>query len=812
MNEQPRWFSMRPTDNVLLWLFFSAISACGNVVVETSGAAGEAGAPVGGASSTSTFQSGGTGGMGADAGAGGTGGDVNLPCSTNPCQNGGACVVVGAGFECNCPCGFGGNLCESPPDNKAIAVSAGLSHSLALLSDGTVWVWGGGESGQLGNANLTSSLNPVQVSNLTNIIAVGAGASGYSVAVNSAGQVWTWGNNLEGQLGLGAVYPTEPTPVQVPNLSNVVAVSTGQSHVLALTASGQVWAWGNNSNGQVGSGNLSNVEPNPVKVPGLSNVQAISAGKAHSLAVDANGLVWAWGGSSKGQLGNGSFFGDKNLPIAVPGLTNAIAVAAGDLHSLVLKNDGTVWAFGLNDVGQLADGTVEDKSVPVQTPIVGAVSVAAGDDTSFAILEDGTVVGWGYNSVGQLGNGSLSGADSANPPAPVLQLPAVASVAAGRYHNLALTASGLVLGWGAPNGGTLGNGAGAERLVPTRISTFPPSTRVTAGGSTLVLGVDGQIRGVGLNGQGELGDGTFSPRTVPSTVKNLTNVSDLGQMRNTGVAVENGNAFCWGANGAGQVGNGTLTGANVPFQTLSNVGMIAGGSFHTAALTQDGMVWGWGSNADGQLGNGTSQNSTLPVQTNITEVTSIAAGANHTLAVKQDKTVWAWGSNLSGALGNGTTQNGNLPSQVVGLANVIQVAAGADHSLALTESGQVWAWGGNGNGQLGTSPGSPGLSPIPVSGLPQMTRIAAGPGLSFAISTTGDLWAWGYAAKGQLGNNSTSPVVGPTQVVGLTQVVDVAAGPDAAFAITSNGSVWAWGSGALFGDGGLVVSNLYCAE
>jgi alpha-tubulin suppressor-like RCC1 family protein len=289
----------------------------------------------------------------------------------------------------------------------AKAVGAGAGHSLGLTSDGTVWAWGLNAHGQLGDATTTNRVTPVQVQNLSGITAI-AGGESFSLALKGDGTVWAWGENAIGQLGDGTTTERH-TPVQVgtPPLSEVTAIAAGQGHNLALRSDGTVWAWGLNARGELGDGTTTD-RLTPVQVQNLSGIKAIGAGDNHSLAVRSNGTVWAWGYNSRGQLGDGTTI-ERHTPGQVSNLSGIKAVAGGQSYSLALKNDGTVWAWGQNNVGELGDGSNMDRFTPVPVgvpPLSEVTAIAAHSGHSLALRSDGLVQAWGWNVNGQLGDGT----------------------------------------------------------------------------------------------------------------------------------------------------------------------------------------------------------------------------------------------------------------------------------------------------------------------------------------------------------------------------------------------------------------------
>jgi len=202
-------------------------------------------------------------------------------------------------------------------------------------------------------------------------------------------------------------YQPPPSPPQPSPQPPRPPLAAGGTHSLALRADGTVWAWGWNDQGQLGDGTDTD-RHTPVRVRGLTDVVAVAAGRAHSLALRADGTVWAWGSNEDGELGDGTDT-DRHTPVKVPGLSDVVAVAARDWHSLALRADGTVWAWGNNRFGQLGDGTDTDRHTPVKVPgLTDVVAVAAGEYHSLALRADGTVWAWGRNGYGQLGDGTTT--------------------------------------------------------------------------------------------------------------------------------------------------------------------------------------------------------------------------------------------------------------------------------------------------------------------------------------------------------------------------------------------------------------------
>ena len=314
-----------------------------------------------------------------------------------------------------------------------IQVSAGVLHSLALRSDGTVWAWGNNWFGQLGNGTVTSTSAAVRVTGLTGVIQVSAGGV-HSLALRSDGTVWEWGDDGTAEY---------LTPVQVPGLTGVTKISAGGMFSLALRSDGTVWAWGRNQVGQLGDGTTA-ASRVPVQVTGLSQVTSIAAGYDASLATRTRGItaltsVWAWGGNSKGQLGDGTFT-NHLTPGQVTGIDTPFvaSISAGYRFAVVLATDGSAWGWGADESGQLDNAPTSN---PVTRPVrmtgtgSGITRLSAGYDHVLALRSNGTVLAWGANSDGQLGDG---GTASTSGPVQVLGLTGVSQVSAGWKFSLAV--------------------------------------------------------------------------------------------------------------------------------------------------------------------------------------------------------------------------------------------------------------------------------------------------------------------------------------------------------------------------------------
>lgn len=356
-------------------------------------------------------------------------------------------------------------------EKSLVRIAGGHSHSLALASDGSVFAWGANGSGRLGNQSSIDSVMPVAVDQTgvladESIIAIVAGDA-HSLALSEAGRVFAWGANSHGQLGDGSsISRNAPVAVMAEGLltgMRVVAIAAGGNHSLALTEDGRVFAWGLGTSGQLGRGNnTTSLTPVAVTHDGAlfgKRVMAIAAGGQFSLALTTEGLVYAWGSNSSGQLGI-SGPSSSNVPVAAGGSGGQIdgstveMIAAGLAHAMVLTTDGRAFCWGSGTNGQLGyggtNGGPTPRAVNTSTALAGKsiALIACGANFSLASTVDGMAVGWGNNSSSQLGSGSSS-SQTVNPVAIATATGAlgqrqIIALAGGASHSLALCGLGTL--------------------------------------------------------------------------------------------------------------------------------------------------------------------------------------------------------------------------------------------------------------------------------------------------------------------------------------------------------------------------------
>jgi alpha-tubulin suppressor-like RCC1 family protein len=350
------------------------------------------------------------------------------------------------------------------------AIVAAHQHALALNTDGTVVSWGLNTTGALGRSTGGGAQEPDVVPSFSGVVGIGAFGDQYratSFAVKGDGTLWGWGDGDNGKLGNGST-SDQSSPTQVSTLTDVVAVAPGNWHTIALESDGDVYAWGLRVSGALGDGSTSSHVTTPQQISALSakEIVAIASGYQFSLALEDDGTVWAWGRNVEGQLGDGTTT-QRTTPVQVPNLSGITAIAAGGYHALALQGDGgIVWAWGDNSEGQLGDGTTTNRSTPIRVA-ENVLSISAFTDTSLLLHEDSgylrSVLGAGIHQGYYIDSSTPLDSDTFIP----LLRDDFVQVAAGSWIQLALRADTSIVEWGTmmatgADGDVVGDDTGIE--------------------------------------------------------------------------------------------------------------------------------------------------------------------------------------------------------------------------------------------------------------------------------------------------------------------------------------------------------------
>jgi alpha-tubulin suppressor-like RCC1 family protein len=744
-----------------------------------------------------------------------------------------------------------------------VAIAGGGYHTVALSSTGQVHTWGFNGNGALGNNTTTSSNIPINVSSFGSlsgqtIVTIVSGQH-HTVALSSTGQVHTWGYNVYGQLGNNTT-TNSSIPINVSSFGSlsgqtIVAIAGLGNHNIALSSTGQVHAWGYNGNGTLGNNTTTNSSI-PINVSSFGSltgqtITAIASGNYHTFAISSTSQVHTWGSNLYGQLGNNTTT-QSNIPIntvnsylALSGRT-VVAVAGGNTHNTALDTTGKVHSWGLNTSGQLGNNTVTQSNFPIDISSFGSLAgvgyraITTGSINSALLSNSGQVYTWGYNSEGELGNNTTT---QSNIPINIssfgsLSGQTIVAIAGGSSHTIALSSTGQVHTWGYNGYGQLGNNTTAQSNIPINVSSFGSLSGQTivaidAGDyHTIALSSTGQVHTWGYNISGQLGNNTTTQSNIPINVSSFGSLSGqtiiaiAGGGGHTIAISSTGQVHTWGKNDYGQLGNNTLTQSNIPtnvssFGSLSGqtIVAIAGGGYHTIALSSTGQVHTWGLNSNGALGNNTITSSSIPINTSSfgslsgQTIVTIASGQHHNIALSSSGQVHIWGYNVYGQLGNNTTTQSNIPINVssfgsLSVQTIVAIAGGGEHTVALSNTGTLHAWGTNTYGQLGNGTTTQSLVPInniSFSGITNnsvvITAISNGIDFSSALDNTGKLLVWGNNGSGQLGLGYTFNLLYPMYCVmgsiTLKTIIAINSMGNVMIALDSLGQVHTWGQNSV---------------
>jgi alpha-tubulin suppressor-like RCC1 family protein len=604
--------------------------------------------------------------------------------------------------------------------SDAVGVAAGAAFTCAVLQDGTARCWGDNTLGQLGDGGPAQPARaPTPVFALGGVRVLST-RSRHVCALRGDETLWCWGAGGNGQLGDGASM-NRAQPVRVGTLTAVTDVTTGFQHTCAATRAAGLFCWGSNDAGQLGLPSGAN-QPQPVAVPIVDNPIAVAAGALHTCAIRQGGATLCWGNNSAGQLGEGT---TSSLPTPVPvtDLVTGVQVVAGDEFSCARTSDDALFCWGDNHYGQLGIGsaTIRPRAAPVPS-VTDAAGLAAGGAHTCVVTDKMTATGherraacWGENQAGQLGYNDT--VDRSTAKDTKVEIDAV-EIAAGLEHTCARAEDGKLWCWGRGQGGRLGPDHMVDAKLPSAI-TLPPGVAVVgvaAGDAhTCVVRQDGTALCWGTNGDGQLGDGTTMDRPGPAPVLGSDGLTPLGMIDGLAAGAYHtcarswGVIRCWGRGTRGQLGDGARLSRPLPANVAPHSGdiairatAVAAGADHACALDDSGEVWCWGRGTEGQLGTGETADAPTPLNVlTLSSARNVATGGAHSCAITADRTVTCWGANDDGQLGDGTTETSAAPRPVPGLTDAEQLSAGASHTCARRTDGTVWCWGGNFAGQLG---------------------------------------------------------------------------------------------------------------
>ena len=683
------------------------------------------------------------------------------------------------------------------------------------------------------------------------------GIAGSPYASVTEGELFAWGQNDSGQIGLnfrGSTY-TIVSPVQITSSTNWKTL--GQNgNALAIKSDNTMWSWGLNQYGQTGLNNNATFSYSPKQVPGTDwSIPSTGSGATARLnaVIKTNGSLWVFGRNYGGALGLGDTV-NRSSPVQLGALTNWANVTvqnAGYIPpgytnptgcSLAVKTDGTLWAWGGNRFGTLGLGDTVNRSSPTQ--VTGSSDwskVYAGTNFCMALKTSGTLWAWGKNYNGTLGLGDSNPNSRSSPT----QIGGTwKQVNPGYNFCVGIKSDDTVWNWGNGSSGQLGRNNTTLYSSPVQMGVLNDWSKVVSMQQSCgAIKKDFTAWAWGRNQHGQLSQEDLIDRSSPTQIgtdKNWIGITsfDIGTFKAikavplvaptfagtptvTGTAqaqspvivsvnyIGNGVnlTFQWQANSV------DIPGARSKYYTISPkyvgqtlrcvvtatnaAGSVSVTSSSTSSVTElKGYLWAWGKqNGFGLLGLGDTANKSSPIQVGSSANWTVVSVGYQASAAIADGKLYVTGRNDYGKLGSGDTNNRTTFGQVGGNTNWYSVSMTRTFCAALKTDGTLWAWGNAGTGQLGQNTSYPNRSsPVQIGTDTNWMQVSAAYRNCLAVKTDGTIWSWGQNNGGQLGLGDTVYRSSPTQIGALTNWQKVNGVTGFAVASKTDGTLWAWGS------------------
>jgi alpha-tubulin suppressor-like RCC1 family protein len=470
-------------------------------------------------------------------------------------------------------------------------LSSGTSHTAAIKTDGTLWTWGDGLDGQLGNAQVNARSTPVTTfAGGTDWKQVSSGGS-HTAAIKTDGTLWTWGSGSSGILGNAQVNARSTPVTTFAGGTDWKQVSSGDAHTAAIKTDGTLWTWGLAFSGRLGNGTtIGNISTPVTTFAGGTNWKQVSSGFSHTAAIKTDGTLWTWGSGGNGRLGDATLTNKLTPVTTFAGGTNWKQVSSGFSHTAAIKTDGTLWTWGSGGNGRLGDATLTNKLTPVTTFAGGTnwKQVASGDLHTVAIKTDGTLWTWGRGSTGQLGNNQAI--DILTPVTTFAGGTDWKQVSSGTSHTAAIKTDGVdneLYVFGLNENQQLG--INYNNLIQFNVEGNNWKQVSSGDIHTAAIKTDGTLWTWGSGGSGRLGTNDMSNRFTPvTTFSGGTNWKQVASgYRHTAAIKTDGTLWTWGFGGDGQLGtNDTIT-RSTPVTTFaggSSWKQVASGDLHTVAV------------------------------------------------------------------------------------------------------------------------------------------------------------------------------------------------------------------------------------
>jgi len=504
-------------------------------------------------------------------------------------------------------------------------VSAGYNYVLGLKSDGTLWGWGYNRQSQLGMIGSNFYSVPTQIGSDSDWSKVSAGYQ-HALAVKSDNTIWGWGVNSYSQAGTSATGNVS-VPTMIGTGTDWWDVAAKNDHSIGLKADGTVWAWGRNNEGQLANGEDASFNAAPERVGTWTTWDQVESGEDFSLAVATDGSLWSWGFNNGYNLGQGEVIASGSsgnalqIPARVGTATNWSQAAGGRSFAIGKRDDGSLWGWGASYDGATGvcspgPGGVWGNSSPARIGTGNSWgSISAGSLHTVALKTDKSLWAWGRNDYAMIGT------DPGVDPMPKNCVPSRIGtdtdwdeISAHGWHNLAIKSNRTLWAWGRNNYGQAGTDNTLDPVVtPSRIGTGSNWLHVAAGDyHSLAVREDGSLWAWGYNYNSAIGTTGIGSLSYPARIGTATDWADVGAGDYFSFGIkEDGSLLAWGSNNNGQLGTSGWP-AHVPnlVSQATSFAQANGGWYHTLTLDRDGNMWSMGDNSYGQVGNGRAWQST----------------------------------------------------------------------------------------------------------------------------------------------------------------------------------------------------------
>ena len=717
-------------------------------------------------------------------------------CAANPCDAHATCANTPGSFMCTCSSGY-------QPDGTACIPLAftqlATSGTCARAADGTIWCWGAYPDQ---NGNVTPRPRPVQAAAGNDWTFIDSDGTSYC-GLRMDGSLWCWGSNSVGQLGDGSQL-NRYTPERVNAAMGWKSVSVDRSPC-GIQQDGSLWCWG----------------AGPSSLVRQLTPRQIGTDRDWTLVTAPHSREGGRAGIAFGIRADGSlwkFDVRPTDPVRV-GTATWRAYVPSEFHACGLHTDGTLWCSGTNANGEIGDGTLMDRTDPVQV----GTATDWGSVATFTKSTCGTrgasreLFCWGDGQWGEIGDGT---AQDRLVPTDVALAANSDWIAIGGSNGIdiytcGLQGNGKIFCWGSQAFGAVGDGVVASKNAPVQVGTQATWLKLSGGEAQMcAILTNGALYCWGDNSRGMLGTGTFDSASTPQRVGTFSGWSDVSVSVNasTTCAIRGSLLWCWGANDTGQFGTGTAdaTNANVPrvvqISDATTAFSHVAAAFHVCAVGDDGSLWCWGDNSAREAAD---SDATVVPPTRYGSLLwkRVAVGNATTCAIRSDDTLWCWGANSSGEAGIGTATHQATPAQVGAQNGWTAVSMGLFYTCGI-RAGTLYCWGLNNVGEIGDGTLIERLVPFQVGTDTNWVEVSAGEATTCARRQDNSIQCWGYNLSGAIGDGTWMSRLSPVDVAPSSGWTSIAAGGTSTCGVQSPGTLWCCGDA---GNGALGLGAFYRA-